>query len=150
MTLQDDLHPEDAALEAALRAQPPYALPAALVGRIRDQAIAPRPLRPLAVVARVAAAVLVVFAAWFAVSGDTPALADAAPQPRVVAVLPPGLPHAALPDASTAPAAWSATTLSPAATDQQAIGFLVAGALVLLAGLVTATWLARKAPEHTS
>lgn len=147
MTPYDDLHLEDPELEAALRAQPAYPLPAALVGRILDQAVAPRPLRPWVLVGRVAAAVLVVFASWFAVSGDTPALTDAAPQPRVVAVLPPSLPHAALQGASPAPAAWSATALS-SADRPQAVGFLVAGGLVLLAGLVTATWLARRAPER--
>lgn len=140
----DDGTPADPELEALLRAQEPAPLPLGLVARILDELVPTAPLRPQVVVARMAAAVLVAFAAWFALAGELPALADVTPRAQVVAVLGP----AALEGTAALPERWAATTTPAAAGDPAAVGFLVAGALVLLAGLLVAFWLAHHAPTR--
>ena len=144
----DDPRAEDPELEAVLRAAQPYDLPPGFLGRVLEALPGPvlQPLRLRTVLVRAAAAVLVVFGAWYALLGDAPVLADAAPQSRVVAVLP-SLPEAALPERGVVPAGWPAAAASEGA-NTQAVGFLAAGLLVLLAGLVTAFWLGRPRAER--
>ncbi len=75
-------------VESLLRAEPLLALPLSFV---RDAMAAVVPLereKPWRVFARVAAAVLVFCASWFAFSGQTPALADAGPRPELVVEMP--------------------------------------------------------------
>lgn len=135
--------PGDPELEALLREQPLHTLPLALVSQILDEVLPVTPTRPLVVLGRVAAAVVVFFASWFAVSGEAPALADGIPQARVVAALPDSLPQAA-----AVPSAW--TPPAVASGDPQAAPFLLVGLLVFVAGLLGAWWLAARAPARST
>ena len=80
------LYDEARRVERMLREEPLLPLPLQLVSRILESTAPPR-ARPVVMLARVAALVLIFFASWLAFSGDVPAMADVAPHPRLVASL---------------------------------------------------------------
>jgi hypothetical protein len=124
-------------VERALRSETLLPLPAGLTGRVR-LALAPPAAGPrLAVLARIAAAVLLAVGAWLALAGASAPLATAAPPPVV---------ESALVTAGTLLGETASPSLAPlaAAAPDRAITIAL-GVFALLGGLVVARRLARGA-----
>lgn len=83
-----DAYAEVREVERRLRDEPLLPLPPMLVERVMAELLPTARERPLVVLARAAAAVLVFIASWLAFSGDVPALADIGPRTEVAAALP--------------------------------------------------------------
>jgi hypothetical protein len=111
-------------VERLLREETLLPLPLPLVQRVLADVLPTTRERPLRVLARAAAAILVFFASWLAFSGDVPALANIGPRTEVAAVLPEVL--AAAPEGRLPP------ELAVAAEGTGAALGLAAGGLVLI------------------
>jgi len=135
------LYDEARRLERMLREEPLLPLPLQLVSRILESTAPPR-ARPVVMLARVAALVLIFFASWLAFSGDVPAMADVAPHPRLVASLQ-NASLANMPLPGGLPDVGAAVFHAPeqAAADRSLVGVLmttVVGLVLLVAGFAFA------------
>ena len=119
-------------IEHLLRAEPMLPVPLGLVARVAAEVAPARAPRPLQALARVAAAVLVFFAAWLAFAEETPAVADIRPGPALVDALPGLDPSGAVSQEARA----LLDTATPAELAASARGgFLLIGAGIVLLAL---------------
>ncbi len=121
-------------IEAALRGEPLWQAPLGLTQRVLESVV-PRRSSRVATFARVAAAVLVFFSSWIALSGTAPAWADVRRPAPVLESVPSVTPHLEL----TRSPAVLLDVAAPDALSEASIGAAVpmlAGVLVLAVGMV--------------